>query len=115
MLDFLRTQRNVSDRKLRLFGCTCCHRIWPLLADERSRKAVEVAEQYAEGAASEEGRVGVWLIASKVAKAAFDATTNYLYEDERDETIHLPGFHTAAATSAAAYAASYTTLAPAQL
>jgi hypothetical protein len=52
MLDFLKGR--TSEKKLRHFACACCRRIWPKLSDKRSRNAVEVAEHYAEGVASEE-------------------------------------------------------------
>jgi hypothetical protein len=55
MLSFLRSR--VSDRKLRLFAVACCRHIWPLLIDDRSRQAIELAERFAERHASRAERV----------------------------------------------------------
>jgi hypothetical protein len=43
-----------SDRQLRLFACTCYHRIRPLLPDPLAQTTVEVAERFADGVVTAE-------------------------------------------------------------
>jgi hypothetical protein len=70
MLEFLRESDRASERKLRLFAAACCREVevWSRLLSKRSRRAVETAEQYADGLASRE-----LLVAA--GKGAFRAAT----------------------------------------
>jgi hypothetical protein len=52
MLNFLRGKAIATERKLRLFAVACCRRADGLMSD-KSRRAMEVAEQYADGAAAD--------------------------------------------------------------
>lgn len=47
MLHFLRNKS--TDRKVRLFACACCRRVWEVLSEPACRAAVEVAEAFADG------------------------------------------------------------------
>jgi hypothetical protein len=70
MLTFLKGAKRLTARKARLFVCACCRRIWPLLGEEGSRKAVEVAERFADGLATSNQLLRANRQAGAVSKAA---------------------------------------------
>jgi hypothetical protein len=53
MLEFLKSEGNASDRKLKLFEVACCRRTWHILTDELSRQGIRVAEHWADGVATD--------------------------------------------------------------
>ena len=74
MLEFVRGKAN--DRKLRLFAVSCCRLVWHRMVDKCSRRAVEVAERYADGLATPQTLL-------KWYWAAYEAYE--LTDDEEDE------------------------------
>ena len=83
MLEFLRGK--ASDRKLLLFACGCCHRLWHLLLDERSRLAVKVTERFADGTAT-----------SQDQEQAFQANWDFNEGMEGDSGLAAIAAHSAA-------------------
>jgi hypothetical protein len=70
MLGAVRANGKPSDRKLRLFACACVRRVWHLLAEGRSRDAVEAAERVADGQTSPPGKARADAHAAAANQAA---------------------------------------------
>jgi hypothetical protein len=86
MLRFLRGKS--TNRKLRLFACACCRRVWDSLSTDENRHAVEVAERFADGLASDDE---LTTAERKATRPARDAAARH----------HISNFPSAAAKAAA--------------
>ncbi len=71
MLEILCGSGKASERKLRLFACACCRRLGNLLSDRYSRKALTVAERYADAAVSQDKLRFAWGDARRAAQVAY--------------------------------------------
>jgi hypothetical protein len=83
-------QGQASDRKLRLFACACCRRIGDFLSIGAPLEAVEVAERYADGRATNQER----LVARSAVIASAEAEGTNLFDDYEHELIEwgaVPG------------------------
>jgi hypothetical protein len=70
MLDYIAIK--TSDRKLRLFACACCRRVWGLLKGE-GRRAVEAAEGHADGLVAADQMGGAGTDARRPVDAVYEA------------------------------------------
>lgn len=64
--------RETSDRKLRLLSVAVCRRVEHLMANEESRRALEIAERFADGLATEGERIGAEFAVLRASAAAFN-------------------------------------------
>ena len=97
----------LDDKTLRLFACWSVRQVWHLLSDERSRRAVEVAERFAHGECNETELDAAWAAARAAAwAAAWDAAGDAAWAAVRAAARAAVGAAARAAVRAAAGAAA---------
>ena len=69
----------ISNRKLRLFACACCRRVWNFVRDDRLKAALDILERYADKEASDKERLE--------ARRGIAAFREAHYDEHREEEI----------------------------
>src|SRR5687768_1641571 len=87
MLEFL--EGKTSDRQLRLFACACCRRVWHLLTDRRSRRAITATELFVDGRLGDQEMIEV-----RGSYRDASAFTGYVFS-EVGETVKANARHAA--------------------
>jgi hypothetical protein len=105
MLRFLRGRR-LTARKRRLFACACCWHISDRLREEESRRAIEVAERFADGLADHGEREAARRAHQRLSRALTGAADRAAYQAVREILAHPFGFREQYAWRGAAEAAA---------
>ncbi len=71
------TRTKIGRRKLRLFGCGCCRCFWDHLPDDEHRRAVEVAELFADGHATKQQLAAVRTTAESLNTDSYHRAAGY--------------------------------------
>jgi hypothetical protein len=80
MIGFVRDK--TSERKLRLLTVAACYRVWSSFDDERSRRGIEAAENYADGKIDE-------VQLDDALWAAYEVSEAVTYSDSGETTYRL--------------------------
>jgi hypothetical protein len=125
MLNELKIRRPASGaRRCRLFAVACCRRIWDLLIDRRSRRAVDTLERFAVGASTAQQMArhgdqaqivpwdhpeitGIHHAAQAVVQAIAWDTSDHRHFDEAERSSPVAGTHLIGRVSGAAYHAAH--------
>ena len=94
MMEFLR--HSTKHRSFRLLACASCRRFWELLVDERSRRVIEVTEEF-------EDRNVDQNVLRDAAAAAYDACCQMILAVDQHPAYalpHLEKYHEVAAFAA---------------
>jgi hypothetical protein len=81
-------EERATARQKRLFVCACVRRLWPLLQDERSRTAVEVAELFVDHQASKQQLKAARRAAATAIAEARSEVLGELYPSHTQQQLH---------------------------